>query len=140
MPVVTHRLSLSTRGHAEIADITSAVREALAESGLRDGIATVFVPGATGGVTTVEYEPGLVQDLTELWERLAPRGEEYHHDRAWGDGNGHSHLRASLLGPSLTVPFCAGELTLGTWQQIIFIDFDVRARERSLVVQFMGEA
>lgn len=139
MPVVTHRLSLSTNGNAEITDITPGVRDALNDSGLANGTVTVFCPGATGGVTTIEFEPGLVEDITTLWERLAPHGEVYNHDRAWGDGNGHSHLRASLLGPSLTVPFVDGELTLGTWQQIIFIDFDVRPRSRQVVLQFMGE-
>jgi secondary thiamine-phosphate synthase enzyme len=103
-------------------------------------VLTAFVPGATGGLTTVEYEPGLLEDLQALWERLAPHGEVYNHDRAWGDGNGHSHLRASLLKPDLSVPFVDGAFTLGTWQQVIFVDFDVRARQRELVLQFMGEA
>ncbi|MBN1294315.1 MAG: YjbQ family protein [Candidatus Latescibacteria bacterium] len=139
MAVVTQQIEFSTHGNAEIVDITPDIRNLLSGSGLSDGIVTVFVPGATGGVTTVEYEPGLVQDLNELWERIIPSNKTYHHDRAWGDGNGHSHVRASLLGPSLTIPFCSGTLTLGTWQQVIFIDFDVRSRSRRLILQFMGE-
>lgn len=139
MAVVTKWLERETRGNAEIHEITTDVHDALVETGLRDGIVTVFVPGATGGITTVEYEPGLVKDLPELWERIAPQDRPYHHNETWQDENGHSHLRASLLGPSLTVPFCDGALTLGTWQQIIFIDFDVRARSRRLVLQYMGE-
>ena len=139
MAVVTQQIELTTHGNAEIVDITTDIINLLSESGLSDGVVTVFVPGATGGLTTVEYEPGLVQDLNELWERIIPSNKIYHHDRAWGDGNGHSHVRASLLGPSLSVPFCGGKLTLGTWQQVIFIDFDVRSRSRRLVLQFMGE-
>ena len=139
MTVITNHIELSTRGNAEIVDITPDIEQALDTSGLSDGILTVFVSGATGGLTTVEYEPGLVRDLNELWERIIPSNKTYHHDRTWGDGNGHSHVRASLLGPSLTIPFCSGKLTLGTWQQVIFIDFDVRPRTRRLVLQFMGE-
>ncbi len=139
MTVMTNHIELSTRGNAEIVDITPDIEQALATSGLSDGVLTVVVSGATGCLTTVEYEPGLVRDLNELWERIIPSDKTYHHDRAWGDGNGHSHVRASLLGPSLTIPFCSGTLTLGTWQQVIFIDFDVRPRTRRLVLQFMGE-
>ena len=139
MAVVTKHIEFSTRGNAEILDITTELSKALAASGLADGVLTVFVPGATGGLTTVEYEPGLVQDLNELWERIIPSNKTYHHDRAWGDGNGHSHVRASLLGPSLSIPFCDGRFTLGTWQQAIFVDFDVRSRSRQLVLQFVGE-
>ncbi|MBN2712952.1 MAG: YjbQ family protein [Planctomycetes bacterium] len=139
MAVITRELHLSSQGNAEASDITPGVEEALGESGLESGTVTIFIPGATGGITTVEFEPGLEQDLKDLWERLAPREVVYNHDRAWGDGNGHSHLRATLLGPSLTVPFSKGRLILGTWQQIIFIDFDVRPRQRSIILQFMGE-
>jgi len=139
MAVVTKTVACTTRGDAECIDITAQVRLALEESGLSDGIVTVFVPGATGALSTVEYESGLISDMEELWDKLVPSGRSYHHDRAWGDCNGHSHLRATLLGPSLTVPFVAGSLTLGTWQQVIFIDFDVRPRKRELVVQIMGE-
>ena len=139
MAVVTKTVACTTRGDAECIDITAQVRLALEESGLSDGIVTVFVPGATGALSTVEYESGLISDMEELWDKLVPSGRSYHHDRAWGYGNGHSHLRATLLGPSLTVPFVAGSLTLGIWQQVIFIDFDVRPRKRELVVQIMGE-
>jgi secondary thiamine-phosphate synthase enzyme len=139
MGVVTKHLEFETNGNAGIVDITPSIEEWLRETSLRDGAVVVFVPGATGAVTTVEYEPGLVKDLGELWEKIAPSGRTYHHDRAWGDGNGHSHVRASLVGPSLTIPFIDGALTLGTWQQAVFIDFDVRARRRKLVLQFMGE-
>jgi len=121
-----------------VADITDPLRAALAETGLTDGTATLFVPGATGALTTVEYEPGLVTDLEDFFEAILPKDHEYRHNLRWGDGNGHSHMRATLLGPSLVVPFVDRELTLGTWQQVIFVDFDVPARQRSLVAQFQG--
>ncbi len=139
MPVVTKHLELSTAGNAESIDITTGLTSALGESGLADGVLTVFVPGATGALTTVEYEPGLIRDMPELWEKLVPSSKSYHHDMTWHDGNGHSHLRATLLGPSISIPFVDGALTLGTWQQVIFIDFDVRGRSRKLVLQFVGE-
>jgi len=139
LAVLTRYLEFDTRGNAQILDITPKIRRELDGTGLHDGLLTVFVPGATGALTTVEYEPGLVQDLDELWERLIPSDAPYNHDRTWGDGNGHSHLRASLLGPSISVPFTEGEFTLGTWQQVIFIDFDNRPRRRKLVLQFIGE-
>ncbi|MGQ9474778.1 MAG: secondary thiamine-phosphate synthase enzyme YjbQ [Actinomycetota bacterium] len=139
MPVFTSSMEFSTRGGSEIIDITGQVQERLSHSGMREGLVTVFVPGSTGGVITLEYEPGLVRDLGEAFERLAPREKAYHHDRAWGDGNGHSHVRASLVGPSLSVPFREGRLVLGTWQQIAFVDFDNRPRRRVLIVQVMGE-
>lgn len=140
MAVITERLTFSTAGRGQAIDITSDLHQALAGTGLLNGVLTAFVPGATGALTTVEYEPGMVRDLEELWERLAPAAAAYHHNRAQGDDNGHSHVRASLLGPSLSVPFCDGELTLGTWQQVVLINFDTRPRERQLVLQFMGEA
>lgn len=139
MSVYTANLELDTRGDEDTLDITAFVGEALEGSGLKNGTVTVFIPGATGGVTTVEYEPGLLQDLKELWHRIAPRGPEYHH-QAWHDGNGHSHVRASLLGPSLVVPFVDGQLVLGRWQQIVVVDFDIRPRKRRVVLQFLGEA
>ncbi|MFC1490942.1 secondary thiamine-phosphate synthase enzyme YjbQ, partial [Candidatus Latescibacterota bacterium] len=111
----------------------------LEETELMNGVLTVFVQGATGALTTVEYEPGLISDIEELWERIIPSGKKYNHDMAWGDGNGHSHVRASLLGPSLSIPFVSGSFTLGTWQQVVFIDFDNRARSRKLILQFIGE-
>lgn len=139
MAVHTASLELSTGGGSEIIDITGKVQEAVEGSRLREGLVTVFVPGSTGGVITLEYEPGLVKDLGEAFERLAPRGKPYHHNRTWGDGNGHSHVRASLVGPSLSVPFRERRLILGTWQQIAFVDFDNRPRRRVLIVQVMGE-
>lgn len=139
MTIVTETLALSTRGNTDIHDITAQVQDAVSRHGLAEGNVTLFVPGSTGGLTTIEYEPGLLKDLPEAFEWLAPSGRRYHHDDTWGDGNGHSHVRAALLGASLVVPFSGGKLLLGTWQQIVFIDFDVRARRREIVVQVMGE-
>ena len=137
--VVTRTIELKTKGNGHIVDITREVAEEVADSGLKDGTVTVFVPGSTGGVTTVEYESGLLSDLQDLFDRLVPTNIHYQHNLRWGDGNGHAHVRASLLGPSLTVPFVDQKLTLGTWQQIAFIDFDNRPRSRELVLQLMGE-
>lgn len=120
-------------------DITGDVSRKLSDHGLRNGTVTLFVPGSTGGLTTIEYESGLERDFAEFMESVIPQGKTYHHDARWGDGNGFSHVRASLLGPSLTVPFVDGRLTLGTWQQIVFVDFDNRSRSRTLVLQFAGE-
>ncbi|MFA5088395.1 MAG: secondary thiamine-phosphate synthase enzyme YjbQ [Candidatus Omnitrophota bacterium] len=139
MIVVTDSIRLSTEGNTDIVDITEKVRQRLKSAGIKNGVVTVSVKGSTGAVTTCEYEPGLVQDLKEFFARLIPEGKRYHHDAAWGDGNGHAHLRASLVGPSVTIPIHNQELALGTWQQIIFIDFDNRARQRELLVQFLGE-
>jgi secondary thiamine-phosphate synthase enzyme len=135
----TGTIRTRTGSDMQMVDITGDVQARVDASGLSDGIVTIFVPGSTGGVSTIEYEPGLRRDLPEFFDRIAPRGVRYHHDDTWHDGNGHAHLRATLLGPSLTVPFSAGKLTLGTWQQIIFVDFDVPARTRELIVQVMGE-
>lgn len=139
MPVVSTSFTRKTSGNSEMIDITSDVSGAVRNSGVNSGTVTVFVPGATASVTTIEYEPGLVEDMDELFERLAPRAREYHHNLRWHDGNGHSHVRASLLGPSLTVPFTDGKLILGVWQQIILIDFDNRSRDREVVCQVIGE-
>lgn len=138
MAVVTKFIKLSTKGNADVYDITSTVNSFLKSLDIRSGIVNINVCGSTGALTTCEFEPGLLQDIKEIFDRLIPPGQ-YHHDQAWGDGNGHSHLRASLVGPSLTLPFKDKELILGTWQQIIFIDFDNRPRQRELVVQFLGE-
>jgi secondary thiamine-phosphate synthase enzyme len=135
---VTDRLEVSTRGEAEVLDLTDRVASKVAEHGLREGQAFIFVPGSTASLTTVEYEPGLVRDLPEFFERIAPRDHPYHHEQTWHDGNGHSHVRASLLGPSLTVPVQEGQLLLGTWQQVVLIDFDNRPRRRKLVIQLSG--
>jgi len=139
MTVHTATLELSTRGNAQVVDITDRVREILKESGLSDGIGCVFVPGATGSITTMEYEPGCVADLQRLFDELAPPNREYEHEKRWGDGNGHSHLRAALLGPSLAFPFAKSEPLLGTWQNIVFVDFDNRARSRRLIVKLVGD-
>ena len=137
--VITRQISLRTKGNCDIADITPEVAQEVAQSDTNSGTVTVFVAGSTAGVTTIEYEPGLIEDLQSLWERLAPRDITYQHDRRWGDGNGHSHVRASLLGASLVVPFHNKKLILGTWQQIIVVDFDNRARSRQVILQIMGE-
>ncbi len=139
MAVKSERLVLDTRGNNDTRDITIMVADAVERTGLRSGIVTISVPGSTGGLTTIEYEDGVVQDLDDLLERIVPSGAEYNHDLKWGDGNGHSHVRAALIGPSLTVPFNGGSLLLGTWQQIVFIDFDNRSRRREIVVQVIGE-
>jgi secondary thiamine-phosphate synthase enzyme len=123
----------------DIIDITERVAVAVQESGLQSGIAVIFVPGATGAITTIEHEPGLIDDIRAALERIAPKHLQYAHDQRWGDGNGHSHIRASLVGPSLTVPFAIGQLMLGTWQQIVFLEMDNRPRERRIIVQIMGE-
>jgi secondary thiamine-phosphate synthase enzyme len=137
--VVTKRIRLSSEGNCDIQDITGEVARAVRDSGMTDGIVTVFLVGSTAAVTTIEFEGGLLHDFRAVWEGLVPRNALYQHDRAWGDGNGHSHVRASLLGPSLTIPFCGGKLVLGTWQQVVVVDFDNRPRSRDVVVQVMGE-
>ena len=120
-------------------DVTPALRDALAMSELQEGQATVFVAGSTAGVTTVEFEPGLVKDLGEFFQKIVPEGPAYHHHDTWGDDNGSSHVRAALLKPSLAIPFAGGQLLLGTWQQVVVIDFDTRARQRTVVFQIIGE-
>ncbi len=139
MPVTTATFTLQTRGNADAHDVTDAVARAVGGSGLRSGIATVFCPGSTSALTTIEFEPGAVSDLCRVFDEIVPRDREYRHNERWQDGNGHSHVRASLLGPSLTIPFVNGRLMLGTWQQVIYLDFDVRPRQREIVVQVMGE-
>lgn len=139
MPVKTMQIELETRGHGDTQDLTANVAEIVRDSGVTSGIVTLFVPGSTAGLTTIEFEPGAVADLARLFEEIAPRSAEYRHHLTWGDDNGHAHVRAALLGPSLTVPFAGGRLTLGTWQQIILVDFDTRPRRRLIVAQVMGE-
>ena len=136
--VITGSIELASRGDADIVKITEKVAEAVKQTGLNDGIVTVFVPGATGALTTLEFEPGVVQDLQKALDVVAPADRYYQHNVNLDDGNGHSHVRAGLVGPSLTIPFVDGRLTLGRYQDIIFCDFDARPRERSLVVQVMG--
>lgn len=145
MTVVTGSLSLSTQGNTDIFDITNEIAQLVLQSELNYGTVTVFCPSSTSGLTTVEFEPGAVADLKRLFEELIPAERDYAHNATWEsapegyDGNGHSHLRAALLGPSLTVPFVEKTLTLGTWQQIVYVDFDTRPRQRELVVQMVGE-
>ena len=139
MAVKTETLRIESGKDLEIHDITGKVQEAVEGSGMKSGIVTVFVPGSTGSVTTTEFEPNLNKDLKQAVERLVPSDIEYHHHKTWGDENGKSHVRASLFGPGLTVPFVNRKLTLGTWQQIVLLDFDVPARRREVVLQIMGE-
>lgn len=139
MTVKTTRLSLETRGNADMHNLTGELAAAIEKSGLMNGTLTVFCPSSTSGVTTIEYEPGALADFKRLFDEIAPPNRDYAHEAAWGDGNGHSHVRAALLGPSLTIPFVNGRMTLGTWQQVLFVDFDVRPRRRELVIQMVGE-
>jgi secondary thiamine-phosphate synthase enzyme len=137
--VVTKRIQLNTQGNGQVLDITSEVESQLRSSGVKNGIVTLFTPGSTSALTTIEYESGVVRDLQQLFDRLVPPDMEYRHNLRWGDGNGHAHIRHALLGPSLTIPVVESRLALGTWQQIVFVDFDNRARTRSIVVQILGE-
>ena len=139
MTVVTKDIALQSKGNCDIIDITSQVAKNVEESGVNSGIITVFVVGSTAGITTIEYEPNLVSDFKNMWDRVIPRNIPYEHDKTWGDGNGHSHVRASLLGASLIIPFTNKRLTLGTWQQIVFVDFDNRPRSRKIIIQILGE-
>ncbi len=137
--IKTSSLSLSTRGNADIHDITDELARVVSNSGLKVGTLTVFCPSSTSGLTTIEYESGALDDLRRLFDEIVPPDRDYSHNARWGDGNGHSHVRAALLGASLTVPFVNGKLTLGTWQQVIYMDFDVRPRQRELTLQLIGE-
>ena len=137
--VVTRKISLHTKGHSDIIDITPQVEQQVAETNINSGIATIFVSGSTAGISTIEFESGLLSDFQGMWERNIPKNMPYNHGRAWGDGNGYSHVRASLLGASLVVPFSEKKLTLGTWQQIVLVDFDNRPRSRQFILQIMGE-
>ncbi len=137
--VVTKKISLQTKGQCDIIDITPQVEQQVAETNIKNGTATLFVAGSTAGISTIEFESGLVSDFQSMWERNIPKNIPYNHDRRWGDGNGYSHVRASLLGASLVVPFNDKRLTLGTWQQIVLVDFDNRPRSRQIILQIMGE-
>ncbi len=139
MAVVTKYIPLDTKGNGDVINITEAVQISIAGSGVGNGVVTIFTPSATSGLTTLEYESGCVEDLQRLFEEILPSDREYAHNQRWGDGNGHSHVRAALVKPSLTIPICDGLMTLGTWQSIVLIDFDNRSRKRKLVVQIMGE-
>lgn len=140
MKVRTKKLVENTQGRCDIIDITARVQQEIQKENLQNGLATLFVSGSTASLTTIEYEPGLIQDLKEFLEKLIPSDRKYHHDDRWGDDNGFSHLRASLLGPSLQVPIENGRLLLGTWQQIVLLDFDNRPRTREIRLQLIGES
>lgn len=137
--IIQKKLQLHTKGFNDIIDITPLIQDETNKSKIQDGYVLVFVPGATGGLTTIEYEPGLIQDLPEMLEKIAPMHQTYHHDNTWHDGNGYAHLRSALIGPSITIPIENGRLILGTWQQIVFLDFDNRPRQRKLHLQIGGE-
>jgi len=137
--VFSATISLSTKGFSDILDITHHVNGVIDRSKIENGLVTVFCPGSTGAVTTIEYESGVLKDLQKAIEKIVPSNIPYEHDKRWGDGNGFSHVRAALMKPSLTIPLTKGRLTLGTWQQIVFIDFDNRRRERSILIQVMGK-
>jgi len=138
MSVITKELHFDTKGEVEILDITEKVNSKVRESDIEDGTVTIFVPGSTGAVTTIEYEPGLLHDLPNALERLFPKGLDYEHELRWHDGNGHSHVRASFLGPSLTVPFGNKKMLLGTWQQVVFVELDNKSRTRRIILQILG--
>jgi len=137
--IATDSISLSTKGFSDVIDITDRVVGIVNKSDIKNGLVTVFCTGSTGGITTIEYESGVINDLKKAIENIAPFNIPYEHDRRWGDGNGFSHVRAALMKPSLSIPIIKGNMVLGTWQQIVFIDFDNRGRERNIVVQVMGE-
>ena len=137
--VITKKIKLSTKGDTDIINITTETATAVLNSGLKNGSVTVFVPGSTGGITTLEYEPGLVEDLKTYFEKIAPKKGEYQHNIRWKDGNGYSHVRASFLGPGITVPFVDNQMQLGRWQQIVPVNFDNRPRSREVVLQIIGE-
>lgn len=139
MTVESHNVSIHTKREGEIVDITDRIRGIIDEAELDNGVAFLFVPGSTGALTTIEYEPGLLSDFPSALERLVPRGIPYEHEKRWHDGNGHSHVRASLLGPDLSVPFQKRKLLLGAWQQIIFVELDVKPRDRTIIVQLIGD-
>jgi secondary thiamine-phosphate synthase enzyme len=137
--VRTAGIELKTKGNADVNDITQQVKEAIRESDIQDGVVTIFTPSSTSGLTTIEFESGAISDFQRFFDEIINPKRNYAHNARWGDGNGHSHIRASLLGPSISVPFKNKNLMLGTWQQIIFVDFDIRSRQRHIVLQMVGE-
>ena len=139
MIVITKTAQIETRGENDVINITGQTSKALEESKLQDGIVTVFISGSTAAITTIEYEPGLKQDFPRMLSRIVPKNIEYQHDNTWHDGNGHSHIKASLIGPSMTIPFKDGNLMLGTWQQIVLLETDTRPRQRKIILQIIGE-
>lgn len=139
MSVITKTIQVKTKGEDDIIDITDQTSKGIEGSKMKNGVVTIFVSGSTAALTTIEYEPGLLSDFPKMLERVAPKNIDYGHEKLWHDGNGHSHIRASLVGPSLTVPFCNGQMMLGTWQQIVLVELDTRSRDRSLVLQIIGK-
>jgi secondary thiamine-phosphate synthase enzyme len=139
MKIITKEISVDTKGAGDLIDITSQIENLLSQAKLTEGNVTVFIVGSTAGITSFEYESGLIKDMRDIYEKLAPSNKDYAHDETWGDANGFSHIRAALQGPSMTIPFCDGKLTLGTWQQIVLAEFDNRSRTRKVVLQFIGE-
>jgi secondary thiamine-phosphate synthase enzyme len=139
MSVITKTIQVKTKGEDDIIDITDQTSKGIEGSKMKNGVVTIFVSGSTAALTTIEYEPGLLSDFPKMLERVAPKNIDYGHEKLWHDGNGHSHVRASLVGPSLTVPFCNGQMMLGTWQQIVLVELDTRSRDRSLVLQIIGK-
>jgi len=139
MKLETEIIQFSTKGQNDLIDLTKDLKAALTESGIQEGQMTIFVIGSTAGISTIEYEPGLIKDMKEVFEKIAPRKKDYHHHETWGDDNGSSHIRATIQGPSLTIPFTQGNLLLGTWQQVVLMEFDTRNRTRKVVVQIMGK-
>ena len=137
--VATDTIALNTKGFTDVIDITGRVTKIVGQSGIQNGLATIFCSGSTGGITTIEFESGVINDLKKAIEKIVPSNISYEHDKRWGDGNGFSHVRAALMKPSLTIPVVKGKLSLGTWQQIVFMDFDNRERDRKIVVQIIGE-
>ena len=139
MDIKTHKVKFATKGHTDIIDITDKVENLVADSGFKEGITNIFTVGSTAGISTVEYEPGLIQDLKVFWNKLVPESSHYAHNAHWGDGNGYAHVRSSFLKSSLNIPFISGKLCLGTWQQIVYLDFDNRSRQREVIVQVIGK-
>lgn len=139
MTVISKAIKIHSKGENDLIDITNDVQKIVQDSKIQSGTVTVFVSGSTGALTTIEFEPGLIKDFPKMLERLAPKDIEYGHEQMWHDGNGHSHVKASLVGPSITIPFTDGELLLGQWQQIVFIELDTRSRNRNLILQIIGE-
>lgn len=138
MNIISKEIQIDTKGEGDIINITNKVNKIVYESGLKNGIVIIFIPGSTAAITTIEYEPGLIKDFPEALERIVPKTIHYQHDQTWHDGNGHSHVKASFLGPSLTVPFIDRALVLGTWQQIVFLELDIHSRSRRLFMQILG--
>ncbi len=139
MMVINKTIPVQTKGNCDMIDITPQIAKEISYAGISNGVAAIFICGSTAGITTIEYEEGLISDFKAMWERNVPKNTTYQHDSRWGDGNGFSHVRASLLGPSLVVPFVNKKMALGTWQQIIVVDFDNRPRSREIILQMLGE-